>query len=674
MDRLLDLTLPEVVRRDGVDIARRARVVLIACAISAVVSFYIAAVQLAVGSRVAGVATLGLGVLSIAGIVDIRRSGRWRRVGGALTFGIFAAAATTTALSGATLTAAAFYLCLVPLLATMIFGARAGGATAFLNVAVLCTVELARRRGVHFPYVVTHEVAAESAFRAAILFELILLGIAVIYDHLRSASLREVAESEARHLALGAQSTDLLFELDPDGRIAYATPVHAGALGWRPEELIGRPASDFVHPEDHDEIPRRIAEALTGGSSHGNDVRLRAKDGTWHWYEPAMTSYRAAEAEPRLIVVARDLSLRHEFEAQLRQSQKMDAVGQLASGVAHDFNNLLMVVASYAELLAERLPTGEDRDAAEEILRAAAKGEGLTRQLLAVSRPSASTPDTVQLNDVVRGIQGILTRLVGESVQVEVALDAALPAVHADAGHLEQILVNLAVNARDAMPSGGRLEIATHARDGAAALRIADTGVGMDETVRERAFEAFFTTKQRHSGTGLGLYVVYSVVSQMDGGIRVESAPGEGTAIEIELPAATESAAVAVAAPASASPATGGDETVLVVEDRAEVRAAVCTALRRAGYRVLEARDGAHGLAVARAFAGGIDLVLSDVVMPSMSGPRMMRELRAERPGTRVLYMSGHVDRLHDYGDELADEALVLKPIAPSALLARVRG
>jgi len=669
----LDALVPEVVRRDGIEAARRARIVVVASAIAVVASTYIAIVQLAVGSHVAGFATLALGLVAAASIFDVWWTGRWKRAGGVLTLGIFAAAALVTGLSGATLTAASFYLCLVPLLATMVFGARTGGAVALGNIAFLCAVEFSRRAGVAFPYEVDHEVAAESAFRGAILFEGILFGIAVIYDALRRASQRDAIEGEARSAALGVQSTDLLFELDPEGLVTYATPVHAGALGWRPEELIGHRAIEFVHEEDHDEVPRRIAEAIRVGSSHGNDVRLRAKDGSWRWFEPSVTSYRSIDDETRLIVVARDLSPRHAFEAQMRQSQKMEAVGQLASGVAHDFNNLLMVVASYAEMLAERLDDGEDRAAAEEILRAAGKGEALTRQLLAVSRPRANATTVVQINDIVRSILGILTRLVGESVAIEVALDPALRPVHADASQLEQILVNLVVNARDAMPDGGRLSIATSSAGDLAKLRVVDTGVGMDDEVRDRAFEAFFTTKPRHSGTGLGLYVVYSLVSQMGGRIAIDSGRGKGTAIEIELPTTTAALSAQPARSSAASAARGGSETLLVAEDRAELRAAVCDALRRAGYRVLEARDGAHGLEVARAHDGAIDLVLSDVVMPQMSGPRMVRELRASRPGVRVLFMSGHVDRLADHGEAIDDDSLVLKPVAPSALLERVR-
>jgi CheY-like chemotaxis protein len=354
----------------------------------------------------------------------------------------------------------------------------------------------------------------------------------------------------------------------------------------------------------------------------------------------------------------------------------MEAIGQLAGGVAHDFNNLLTVISGYADELACGQPPGSDAQAAAaEILKAAEQGEALTRRLLGVSRPGESRRSAVDLNRVVTEIERMLARLLGEQVVLQLELEPALPAVVADPSHLEQILVNLAVNARDAMPRGGTLRIETGLRDGMVRLEVSDTGIGMDPQTRQRIFEAFFTTKPRGHGTGLGLSVVYSLVKDMAGAIWAESEHGRGTRMIVELPAAPESVHGGETRD-PLPPSTRrdvGHETVLVAEDGDPVRYLVNRALEDAGYRVLTARDGQEALEIADSFPQPIDLVVSDVVMPRLGGFDLVRRLRAARPGTRFLFISGHPEQTGAPSTDLADVPLLAKPFRPAELCRRVR-
>src|SRR6266705_1020809 len=385
----------------------------------------------------------------------------------------------------------------------------------------------------------------------------------------------------------------------------------------------------------------------------------------------------------------RDVTDQRRLQQQVLQSQKMEAVGRLAGGIAHDFNNLLTVITSYSDLLLEDLAPGDaKRDDLEQVRKAEDGAAALTRQLLAFSRQQVVEPRVVSLNTVIEGLQKILRRVIGEDIELTTTLAPDLGAVRADVGQLEQVLMNLAVNARDAMPTGGRLTVETanvehdpeYARGQEAAavhrfamLAVTDTGCGMDEATKARIFEPFFTTKEPGKGTGLGLATVYGIVNQAGGHIWVYSEPGHGTSFKTYFPQLDEAAASGAARPV-ALPVPRGRETVLLVEDAAAVRAVTRAVLERQGYTVLEAPNGEAALRLGAKHRGPIHLLLTDVVMPELSGRQLAEQLAALRPAMRVLYTSGYTDdAVFRHGVLEAGIAYLQKPFTPDALARKVR-
>ena len=387
---------------------------------------------------------------------------------------------------------------------------------------------------------------------------------------------------------------------------------------------------------------------------------------------------------------AEDVTERRTLEQQLRQSQKMEAVGRLAGGIAHDFNNLLMVISGYCEFLLEKV-NGDPvlQNPAQEIANAAERATSLTRQLLAFSRKQMLTPKILDLNAVVTENARMLTRMIGEDVELVVVPGTELGAVKADPGQVEQVIMNLAVNARDAMPQGGKLTIETgnatldeaFARLHAGArpgeyvkLAITDTGSGMDPETQTQIFEPFFTTKGP-KGTGLGLSTVYGIVKQSGGYIRVESEKGKGATFEVYLPRVTETGEIATAAPAILpSKAPQRTETILLVEDESNLRRLACQFLQTQGYRVLEAEDGAAAVQICAAHKGDIDLLLTDVIMPGMNGRELAKRVLSLRPTVKVLYMSGYTENTISHNGTLDPGVnLLQKPFNLQALKERVR-
>ena len=384
--------------------------------------------------------------------------------------------------------------------------------------------------------------------------------------------------------------------------------------------------------------------------------------------------------------VVRDISQRRELEEQLRQSQKLESIGQLAGGIAHDFNNLLVIICGYSAMLLDELRPGDrTRDRVEEIARAGDRAAALTRQLLVFSRREQVEQKNIAINDLVNNLQKMLRRLIGEDIEMVISLDENTSVMRADPGQIEQIIINLAVNARDAMPHGGKLLIETgclfadeeFARSHLSVtpgpwvvLSVADTGCGMSEEIKSRIFEPFFTTKEQGRGTGLGLSTVYGIVRQSGGSIWVYSEPGRGSTFKILFPAVE-----GVSPDAAVSPVAGeqaGTETILVAEDEEAVRQYVTELLIRRGFQVLPAANGNEALELARTWPGDIHLLLTDAVMPQMSGPRLAEQFAELRPGVPVLFMSGYSDRLLQPGT--LESSLIQKPFAPAALITAVRG
>ncbi|HUI55726.1 MAG TPA: ATP-binding protein [Bryobacteraceae bacterium] len=403
------------------------------------------------------------------------------------------------------------------------------------------------------------------------------------------------------------------------------------------------------------------------------------------WHDPAEPLSDSVAPEEMLARVGRLIRARNQLEEQLRQAQKMEAVGRLAGGIAHDFNNLLTVILGYSAILREELQAGQALESVDEIEKAAARAASLTGQLLAFSRKQVMQLRVLDLNSIVAGMKSMLQRLIGEDISLKTELDPELAKVKADGGQIEQVLMNLAVNARDAMPDGGTLLIATRnvrpdaatamrparVSEGLVSLRVTDTGQGMDQETQKRIFEPFFTTKAVGKGTGLGLATSYGIVEQCGGTIAVESEVGRGTTITILLPATVEEASEPQEPSASGMGASLG--TILVVEDEASLRKLVCSALKGAAYQLLEAAGGREGLELARSFPGRIDLLLTDVVMPEINGPRLAELLRKDRPDLITLFMSGYDQNL--IGQNLMSEAVhfLPKPFTTKVLLEKTR-
>ncbi len=465
------------------------------------------------------------------------------------------------------------------------------------------------------------------------------------------------------------------------GVIIQANPAAQRLLGFQPGELSGRSLASLIGPDGvtADDLLSAVAGPHKGWSGA---LALRERTGRRIQGE-ASASLVEAEAATQVLVIFRDLSERRALEEQLRQAQKMEAVGQLAGGVAHDFNNILTVIGGYADLLASdpELPDSA-RAGAAEIATAHDRAASLTRQLLAFARRQVLHPAVINLNDVVVGMEVFLPRLIGEHIQFDVDLEPDLPPVLADPGQMEQVLVNLAVNARDAMPTGGRLTVTTQAVElgpekvGSSQLpgdyvrlAVRDTGRGMDDQTRLRIFEPFFTTKAAGEGTGLGLSTVHGIVEQSGGYIVAESEIGRGTDVSVYLPVSEGPVEEVEEGPRSGD--WGGSETVLVAEDDVGIRQLVSATLEGLGYRVLLADNGTAGLETATRHDGVIDLVISDVVMPRLGGPAMVERIRERHPGIRVLFITGYGWDALGAADEEAP--LLKKPFTPKVLGQRVR-
>jgi len=502
--------------------------------------------------------------------------------------------------------------------------------------------------------------------------------------------------SEARFRSIFEQARLGMATATPEGRYLQVNPAFCKFLGYERDELLQKTNLDVTHPDDRARTRELMQESLAGRRPLDMERRYLRKDGTIVWGYLTATWLMDADGRPSVGVgLVQDIDERKRVEESLRlseeqflQAQKMEAVGRLAGGVAHDFNNLLTVINGRCRLLLSDLIDHPLRGEVEVIARAGEQAVSLTRQLLAFSRRQAVDPRVIDLNVVVFEMDKMLRRLIGEDVVLEIRLKREAGNVRADPGQIEQVIMNLSVNARDAMPKGGRLTIETANVDLArplesaagrvapgpyVVLSIQDTGTGMNAHVLSHLFEPYFTTKEEGKGTGLGLPTVASIVRQAGGEIAVESAAGKGTRFGIHLPRVDEAVAV-IGTGVSASGESHGTETILVVEDETTVRELARELLEMNGYKVLEAAHGEEALRICRAHDGPIHLMLTDVVMPQMNGHELAETLAPLRPGMKVLYMSGYSEASGVLRDILTSKTIFLrKPFTPNDLADKVR-
>ena len=491
-------------------------------------------------------------------------------------------------------------------------------------------------------------------------------------------------------------------DLDDSDRLGWSHETHR-IFGVPIGEFDGRSSTffAFVHPDDVDRVRAASAAAAAGGKTYDIEHRILRRDGSIRWVHEKADIIRDSTGQAlRMIGTVQDVTDRRELEEQLRHVQKLEAIGRLAGGIAHDINNALTAIAGYTELALTVLrPEHPARADVQEIRRAAERAASVTRQLLAFSRKQLLEPRVFDVNESVANLGRMLERLLGDDVRLRTELGHDLPPIHADLGQIEQAVVNLAVNARDAMPNGGDLVLATALEDVTAShphaatmpsgryvmLRVTDTGHGMDADTRSRIFEPFFTTKEVGKGTGLGLSMVYGTVKQSGGYIFVDSEPGRGATFRLYFPPASQERQSANLEPRTHESPTQTREprepveprepielrTILVVEDETPVRQLVTATLSRAGYRVVHTASADEAVAAAAA-TGRIDLLLTDAMMPGTSGVELARRLRAERPQLPIVIMSGYSEEMLELSDLPGPVHVVRKPFTPSELRQRV--
>ncbi|HEU4726703.1 MAG TPA: ATP-binding protein [Kofleriaceae bacterium] len=489
-------------------------------------------------------------------------------------------------------------------------------------------------------------------------------------------AVRELRESDARLRMFVDHATDGFFVHDgATGAVVEVNQQACTSLGYAREELIGA-ATSLFDPEASRQMLDEIGRRLAMGETVTFDSRHVRKDGGSF---PVEVRIRAFEARGQTfhLALVRDTTARRELEDQLRHAQKMEAIGRLAGGVAHDFNNLLTVINGYTDVLLDQLPEGSPEHADLMMIREAGdRAAALTAQLLAFGRRTIIAPKPLNLNVVVERLAKMCKRLIGENIALETQLDPRLGSVMADAGLIEQVIMNLVVNARDAMPRGGKLTISTRniatPTGRYVCLVVSDTGEGMTDEVRARVFEPYFTTKPQGEGSGLGLATAHGIVEQANGQIRVESTPGRGSSFTVILPVIIDIAEVTPTFIPRERPR--GTETVLLAEDEDAVRRLVQRALELHGYSVLPARSGEEAELIERSHLGPIHMLVTDVVMPGMGGRELADTIKSRRPHLKVLYMSGYTnDEVVRHGVILARDAFLQKPFTPSGLVAKVR-
>ncbi len=524
-----------------------------------------------------------------------------------------------------------------------------------LTLAIVSFVLPAFIPALHSYYSVDTSLAVHALVGLVLLFDLY-----VIFQQVQIYRFhKQAAEREELFRLISENAADMIAVVDVNGRRMYNSPSYQRLLGYSLQELRETSGFEQIHPDDREKVMEAAKEARQSGYGRRVEYRIRHKDGHWLLLESTASAVRNSSGEvEKLVIVNRDITERKQLEGQILISQKLEAIGRLSGGVAHDFNNLLGVIIGYSEELRQRIgPDDPYREAVDEIQNAGKRGAALTQHLLAFSRKQVLEPCLLDLTTIVNEAVRMLERVIGEDIKLEVISSPRVGTIKADRSQIERVILNLVVNARDAMPNGGKvtIEVADAELDETSnhkfhtsvvpgpyvMLRATDTGCGMDAELRSHIFEPFFTTKEK--GTGLGLATVYGVVKQSNGYISVGSQPGEGTTFRIYFPHAMEAPKVA---PESKTPTSLNHEprTVLLVEDEQALLKLTRSTLRDLGHTVLEAKDAFQALEISKQTQGHIDLLLTDVIMPGMSGRTLADSLSPLRPQMKVLYMSGYSD------------------------------
>jgi PAS domain S-box-containing protein len=516
-----------------------------------------------------------------------------------------------------------------------------------------------------------------------------LLERVLLYAIERKRAERALRQSEKRFQDLFDNAKDILFTLDMQGNITSLNKSAEDVMGWPRSEVLHKSIKSFVSPEHLNICTQMMQRILNGEQLQHFEIGMLRKDGRKVLLETSARLIRSNEEIEGVQGIARDVTERRNLESMVRQSQKLEAIGRLSGGLAHDFNNLLCVISGHTELLTERLETEHPGiKNVTQIKKAVDSATSLVRQLLAFSRKQVFHPRTLDLNSIVVETEKLLGRLIGEHVEFFTSLHPALGSVRVDPVQIEQVLMNLVLNARDAMPQGGKLIIETNNVDldedcrsrrasipagKYVVLAVSDNGSGMDEETQNRIFEPFYTTKELGKGTGLGLATVYGIVKQSGGSIWVYSEPGHGTTFKIYFPRVDQTLIVESSRKAQLA-LQPGTETVLLVENSEPLRALAKEFLRSSGYAVLEAENGKEALRIAKAFTGPIHLLLTDVIMPGMGGKQLAKQFASLRPPAKVLYMSGYSDDAILQSGKLTTEMVFLeKPFTRDILLRKVR-
>jgi PAS domain S-box-containing protein len=610
--------------------------------------------------------------------------GGWARAGALLLVATaFLATTIGVAWAGVGSPVPSYYVASI-VAAGLLVNARAAAIAALLAVAAMVGIGIGHASG----WLPLLEPLPDTARDVTVFASVVALSLALVWLAVRAIRRHEarIAESEARFRALTENAPDLISELDTDGSLIYASPGYARTLGYPSEKMVGQRLDAFVHPEDVTP-DRSILARVLGGEGEICTVRLRHRDGSWRWFDLDGSTFVDASGARRIVTVGRDVTETRDLQEQLQSAQRLDALGRLAAGVAHDLNNYLTVILGGAEWLREDHPKGDPvAEQAADIEEAGRSSAALTRQLLAFGRRQPFQPRVVDLNRLLAGMDSLLRRLLPENIVIDMVRGGGLGTVRVDPSQFEQVVMNLAINGRDAMPEGGTLtletanvffdpEYASHHTEANPGryvmLAVSDTGCGMDRETAARAFEPFFTTKSQERGTGLGLSTVHGIVRQNGGRVEIYSEPGEGTTVKIYLPRLEQEPEVAEPPPVEISD-LHGNEVVLLAEDAELLRQHLRRILEANGYRVLEAADGREAVALGEA-TPEIDAVVTDLMMPLLGGMELARRLRERRPGLPVVFVSGYTENGMAARGLEHGAVLVNKPFTPRDLLRALR-